>query len=839
MAGIRIPTYERQVPGPLQPSGASTPLVSVQSDVGDALRQVGAGLGQLGEAEQQLQDSQELLSAQKTYAQNIGNFQTNVKQWQSAAAPGAPNFVKDTMSVYDQSVQDAVAEIKNPRVRALMDEQYSRYRLTAVNQALSFESTQQRALGVNNALDALDAASKVVANDPSQYGNQLSGLHIGIDNSILPPDVKLELTRKAKDNLAFTAASSLARSNPEAIAGPYGVGANPATGGGYAGGFASADSFVASKEGGYTANDNGHGPTNFGINSQANPDVDVSKLTPEQASSIRKTRYWDAIHGDALPPALQPVAYNFAIQAGAGAANKLLAQAGGDPSKFNELAKGYYANIAANDASQASNVPMWQSRSDDAYRMGAAASTPGDNPVLQRLPWEQRVQVFNQARTQIQQNMALARAQLDTHLQDAQAMATQGQADPTPLTMNDLLKAYGPLEAPARFRSYQDGQQLAVDVGNMKGMPSTDIATMVNARAPLPGPGYADALRDHTILASAAQQVIQQREADPAAYAAKNAPAVSVAAQAFSSNPTPQAAQAYAAATVAEQTRLGIAKPQILPKVQVQAIEDQINANNGANADAVIQQQAQLWGSNWGAVFGQLKGISPIAKVVGYLGSSVPTATRQQLLANALSKMDDLKDGLLTTDVTAARNTLDTKMKDFGATMAYTPGGPQTYSALYDATERLAYTYMRRGQSAADAASNAFNDVIGKQFNVKGSARIPSQYDADVVMTGAQEIMNTLPKMDLMTPPAPSSMKPADAAKHYVGSLQANAKWITSADGSGLVLFDPISQTVVLTKSGQPVSAPFATLAAKATPSKMATPAATMPNPLTAAGGMY
>ena len=50
------------------------------------------------------------------------------------------------------------------------------------------------------------------------------------------------------------------------------------------------DPFVAKTEGGYVANDAGKGPTNFGINQKANPDVNVKDLTPETAVQERKKR---------------------------------------------------------------------------------------------------------------------------------------------------------------------------------------------------------------------------------------------------------------------------------------------------------------------------------------------------------------------------------------------------------------------------------------------------------------------------------------------------------------------------------------------------------------------
>ncbi len=161
--------------------------------------------------------------------------------------------------------------------------------------------------------------------------------------------------------------------------------------------------------------------------------------------------------------------------------------------------------------------------------------------------------------------------------------------------------------------------------------------------------------------------------------------------------------------------------------------------------------------------------------------------------------------------------------------MAYTVGGAETFGALYDSAERLTYTYMRQGQSPADAANNAFSAVMGKNFNVVDAARIPSQFDADQVMRNARDIQNGVGNLDLVTPPAPANMKPADVKQQYASNLKSNAKWITGADGKGLVLFDPVSQTVVRTRDGNPVGAPFSVLGAKKTAPVL--PADTTPNP--------
>jgi hypothetical protein len=764
-------------------------------------------------------------------------WQQKMQELQQNSASGAPDFTKNFLSDFDQYKTEQLAAAPNDESRRFLNQHLDTIRTQLGGQAIAFQGQQHIKWREEQITQATDSATQIAFNDPAQRDQALQTVLAPLDAMDMPGAWKDEMKRKATQAVNLAAATSVAQTNPAAIVGQPGSAATAAGGGQNPGGFAGADAFVAQKEGGLLPSDTNKTPTNFGINQAANPDVDVKNLTPEQAAQIRKTRYWDAIHGDALSPAMQPVAYNFAIQAGAGAANNLLQQANGDPAKFNDLAKQYYANIPPEK--QQGYLPAWQKRSDEAYQLGQSAPASADNPLLSNLPYQSRVQVFNQAKTQQSQDMAMWRGRIEAGLADRQAAAANGISDPTPLTLPVLLKAFPPEEAAQRYTQYLDGQQLARDVSTLKGMPSDQITGLVQAREPVAGPGYAQAQHDQQILTSAAAHVMEQRNADPSAYVAQNATSVKAAQQAFAANPTPQTAQLYAQTSMAEQQRIGIPKPQILTKMQAQTIEDQIKENNGANADQVIQQQAALWGPQWGNVFGQLKNIPPVAKVIGYLGNSIDTSTRQQIMQASQVKIEDLKDGLLPANITAASQALQAKTAPFAGTMAYTTGGAQTFSALYDAADRLSLTYMRQGASPADAASRAFDAVIGKQFNVSGAARIPTQFDKDAVMTGAQGVMNNLPSMDLVMPPAPAAMNASDVRDQYVSNLKSNGKWVTSADGKGLVLFDPISQTVVRTKDGQTVGASFTDLTAKktgATPNSA--PAAfsgSTPNPFSSA----
>ena len=95
----------------------------------------------------------------------------------------------------------------------------------------------------------------------------------------------------------------------------------------------------------YVADDAGKGPTKYGINQTANPDVDVKNLTEAKAREIYRKRYWDKISGDALAaknPALATIAFDAAVNQGTGPANKMVAAAGGDPTKLLEMRKQRY-----------------------------------------------------------------------------------------------------------------------------------------------------------------------------------------------------------------------------------------------------------------------------------------------------------------------------------------------------------------------------------------------------------------------------------------------------------------------------------------------------------------
>jgi lysozyme family protein len=115
----------------------------------------------------------------------------------------------------------------------------------------------------------------------------------------------------------------------------------------------------------YVADDAGKGPTKFGINKTANPDVDVANLTLDEAKQIYKKRYWDRIGGDAIAatnPQLATIAFDAAVNQGVKPALNMLDKSGGEPNKLLALRQQRYIDLAANDPSKKQFLGGWTNR---------------------------------------------------------------------------------------------------------------------------------------------------------------------------------------------------------------------------------------------------------------------------------------------------------------------------------------------------------------------------------------------------------------------------------------------------------------------------------------------
>ena len=130
---------------------------------------------------------------------------------------------------------------------------------------------------------------------------------------------------------------------------------------------------------GLVRDDAGAGPSKFGINKRANPDVDVENLDEGTARKLYKERYWDKIGASELPENIRPLAYDTSVLMGPGRAKEFLQASGGDPEKFMEMRRSFLHNLVEqNPAKYGKYAKSWENRNNELMGSGpvAMASAP-------------------------------------------------------------------------------------------------------------------------------------------------------------------------------------------------------------------------------------------------------------------------------------------------------------------------------------------------------------------------------------------------------------------------------------------------------------------------------
>ncbi len=135
--------------------------------------------------------------------------------------------------------------------------------------------------------------------------------------------------------------------------------------------------WIMEKEGsGFVADDNGRGPSKYGILASANG-IDPEKLkdlTEEDARQIYQDKYVDPVLEANVPPEAQLVVINSAVNQGVPTALKLWENSGGDVDKFVELVVARYRNTAGWDKvvtkDGRTQLDMWLDRVEEAYQRG-------------------------------------------------------------------------------------------------------------------------------------------------------------------------------------------------------------------------------------------------------------------------------------------------------------------------------------------------------------------------------------------------------------------------------------------------------------------------------------
>lgn len=450
-------------------------------------------------------------------------------------------------------------------------------------------------------------------------------------------------------------------------------------------------------------------------------------------------------------------------------------------------------------------------------------------PAVDHLDADDRLQLRNAAESEIARREAAARAlaaearqKVSTGFSDAIAAKSYGL--PATMPSREVYRAAYGEDGNKRFALDSQMFQIYDVVGSAVGLPPEQAAARIKAYAPKSQAGAADQAKVFESAVALYQQQRKAFEADPAGGVLLRDPQAAQLFQAAVAEDADQAdIDAYVSKATSVQQAAGISAPAILPEAAAEAIGQQLQPNPAKPGQRAIRlaQLEQTWGRHYGDV---LRQVAPKLDGIGQILPFVPARTAARL--DALSAdpkpvLETLQQSGRKTDMEQA---VTNELEDFDRTMpaGVVMDGAAVSQQYRDAITLYAADLARGGASPAKAARQAYQEIIGSQYETRGTLRIPRredggrgrEVDTDAVATGADFEKMNLYKAGQFGVTANQWEKPEDAQADMRELVRKEGFWIASGDEAAAVLALPTG--VVLGADGRPITRTWAQLEAAA-----------------------
>jgi GH24 family phage-related lysozyme (muramidase) len=520
----------------------------------------------------------------------------------------------------------------------------------------------------------------------------------------------------------------------------------------------------------------------------------------------------------------------------------------GDAIRAGDLAKAKELFLQYNKAGGERNEVLVMRRAREAAWFGRGDITPAeagqprrnkgavmlqilDNPDLQNRP---QVQAAALARvSKIYQAFELQRSQdqasFDVSVKNATAEALSTGHVTKPLSHEQFISAYGPTDGEKQWAEYQANVQFGADVRTTAGLSPADLAALREKYVPQPGESFIAMQKRQALLDKAIASNEKMKADDPADFLIRRTEFGSEAYKQFQAQMVDKAATPemkttyagmYAEKMRAEQLRLGIAadKVQVVPNFYVEQLAAKLNnpAQNGGTLAVAqgIEAEAKLWGSHWPEVYRQLADkAQPVVRVIG---SGVKPEAAQMLADLApFSLAAILKDQDTEKNATIKKDVLDA-FKPLAGSMGGQDGAISVFNDFREQAEKLAARYVIGGMTSKDAATKAYDDLVGfKYVFPEQTYRVPKDpnINPDQVMQGAAAVKAAIGKRQdksLAVNPARDvlgGLNPEYLERGKAESVARDGKWVTSPDEKGLML--TYGDRAVRMKDGKPLVVPW------------------------------
>ncbi len=418
-----------------------------------------------------------------------------------------------------------------------------------------------------------------------------------------------------------------------------------------------------------------------------------------------------------------------------------------------------------------------------------------------------------QRQIETRQIQAINRMELSGRVQDASAAYSQGLDFENPPSLADFRAAYGD-KGNDQYESFAKVQAIAPAIREFATADPQERQAILEKFQPskdgVAGEGFKEDSQLYQHLTSVGVGLLKQQQTDPAAYVTKYSPIVQQAFAAAQDEGTPEAYQAYATASVAEQQRLGVAQPKLLPDAAANQFAATFNQQieGGENAATLIEQQAQLWGKNFPAVLQQVGNKLPAEAQV--IATGLPKDIAERMASVATIKDSELNAGLQKGQKDEVGQSVQQAMQPFAESLHGQSGGINTYSTMYKAAVRTATSYVLQGDSPKDAAQRVVDGMVNDKYDFFGTYRVPKTLDTNAVSRGAEEALRLITPDELMPLPGIRGVTEYENATQLHEALQAGGQWVPTNDESGLAL--TLNGYRVRGKDGKPLVKSWAEL---------------------------
>lgn len=416
---------------------------------------------------------------------------------------------------------------------------------------------------------------------------------------------------------------------------------------------------------------------------------------------------------------------------------------------------------------------------------------------------EVRDQIEGDAATRIEAHFTAERDRVKTEvkqsmndqLRDINAAAALGL--PVAIPSEQVLKGiYGEHEGGQRYKIAAQAKELSPRVAQMRQMSETELRAMVADAKPKSQEGAADQAQVANFLDQRADEILREREKDPAGYLVANSPASRESWTAFQNAKTdPErdvAAAKYLKSVRADRERLGITKADVLPDSYADQVASALSNPKSAEGLATdIEREAARWGSSWPQVYEQLA--PKLSDTAAVVGSGIPRQTAVNLAAVANLKDTELK-GLLPPGKkwSDLENQVAEQFEDFQRSLPI--DATRMNNSFRDAATRLAARYANSGADMNDAVARAYRELVESQYQLvefNGQPiRAPLELHRDVVTSGAvAALQGYRAKAEDLLVPAGSFLSDEEYAEDFTEHVRENGVWITNPSGTGLRLY--------------------------------------------------